>query len=133
MDDIEKSDHMICNTKSLLTFEHKKTNDQLFYQQMGNTQRVHLRDVEREYSLLTDSLNPKLYVCNNSIDSRGGNAISCDRAGICQGYNCYNAYHMNDYLLIPCKENTFVNYVDCDNNKCCSVRHQMFMNITKRR
>lgn len=133
MENIDKSDSMICNTKALMTFNHKKENDILFYNQMGNVQPTQLRDFDAEYELFTNTMNPRLYTCNPYVDARGGNAFQAPERTMCQGYQCYNSYHMQENLLVPCKENTFQNYVDCDNDKCCSVRHQLFMNVTKRR
>lgn len=130
---IEKSDHIICNKKSNRAFEAKKMNDILFYHQLGNTQPVALKNTDNEFKLKTAALNPRLYKCTDQVLTRGGNSATCQDASICQGYKCYSQYHMNDYLLIPCQTNTFQNYIDCDDNKCCSVHHQMFMNITKRR
>jgi hypothetical protein len=129
---IEKSDHIICNKKASQTFQHKKYNDKLFFQQMGNVQPTMLKNVAREHELLKASQNPRLYTCTEDIMSRGGNAEVCEGTDICQGYKCYTQYHLNEYLLIPCKTNTFRNHIECDNDKCCSVHHQMFMNLTKR-
>lgn len=134
MYDLEKSDIMVCNTKANLTWKHKKENDMIFFKQMGGTVPTKIRNVEAEFFLKTCDNNPRKYVCNDNINTRGGNAIvSCPDLSICQGYNCFTDNHMGEYLMIPCKTNTYRNYIECDNDKCCSVHHQMFDNMTKRR
>lgn len=130
--DIEKYDGMICNTKANMTFSHKKDNDNIFYQVMGNTQPTSIRDVQREFSMQTNSLSSRQYVCTPSIDTRGGNSVSCAPRVMYQGYENYNTYAMADYLLTPCKTNTFKNHISCDDTNCCSVHHQLFNNLTKK-
>jgi hypothetical protein len=130
MNDLEKSDKMMCNTKANNMYKYLKENDTLFLQRMRNTQPVHVRDIGKEWSHMID---PKMYICNDVINTRGGNAVYCEADKSAAGYNNYTKYHMNEYLLVPCKENTWKNYVQCDNNKCCSVKHQMYDNQTKRR
>lgn len=129
MNDLEKSDKMMCNTKANNMYKYLKENDALFLQSMRNSQPVHIRDVGREFS----QIDPKLYICNDVINTRGGNAVFCEADKLAPGYNNYTKYHMNEYLLVPCKENTWKNHVQCDNNKCCSVQHQMYDNLTKRK
>jgi hypothetical protein len=129
--DIEKYDIMMCNTKANMTFQHKKENDNIFFQVMGNTQPTQVRDVGREF-MIQNSRQSRQYICTPSIDTRGGNSVSCAPGEMYQGYANYNNYAMADYLMTPCKTNTFKNHVSCDEDKCCSVHHQLFNNMTKR-
>lgn len=130
---LDKSDHMICNTKSARTFKHRKENDLMFYAQVNNAYGPPSRNMEHEFSILTGT-DPRVCTLTPHIASRGGNLVSkCPDQLFCQGYSCFTPYYMPDYLMIPCTENTFRNYVVCDENKCCSLRHQMFMNLTKRK
>ena len=130
MNDLEKSDKLMCNTKANSMYKYRKENDSIFLQTMRNTQPVNIRDVGREFAEMID---PKLYICNDVINTRGGNAVYCESEKLAAGYNNYTKYHMNEYLLVPCQENTWKNHVMCDNDKCCSVKHQMYDNQTKRR
>lgn len=131
IDNVKKSDMMVCNTRANASFKFKKENDIAFLQQVRNTQPTKLKPIGLE-SLLQRSKNPREYVCNDSINSRGGNAVSCQDNDICTGYDCYDNYHMQEYLMRPCKFNTFRNFLIEDDNKICSRQHQLFNNLTKR-
>lgn len=130
LSDFEKSDIMICNN----VLERRCMNDtaqyRAFLQQLGKTQPVTLRDVDRETGFLQGQSTRTF--CNEATNTRGGNAVPC-KDSACIGYKCYTPYHMHDWLLTPCVDNTFRNHIECDDDKCCSIRHQMFMNITKRK
>lgn len=133
MYDLEKSDVIACKARAYNIYKHRKENDIMFLQQFANPQPVGIRDIRDEFSLLTAALDPRKYICNDMILSRGGNADYCDKEPFCQGYKCYSQYHLNEFLMTPCKYNTWRNYVDCDDTKCCSVHHQMYDNWTKRK
>lgn len=132
MYDLEKSDVILCNTKASNLYKHKSENDRAFLQRMGRTNPDDLRNVGLEHGLFK-SVDPRLYTCTPAIDSRGGNAVFCEKASFCDGYKCYTQYHLNDYLVTPCPTNTWRNHVECDEDKCCSVHHQMYDNHTRRR
>lgn len=38
------------------------------------------------------------------------------------------------FLVHPCanKKQKFVNYIDCNKDQCCTIRHELFGNLTKR-
>lgn len=135
MYDLEKSDIMQCNTKANNMYKYRKENDSLFLQRMNNTQPSQLRNFDEEFALFTDSIDPKKYICNEAINSRGGNAVFCAKKGqaLVGGYENYTSYHLNDYLMVPCKQNTWRNHIECDKDKCCSILHQMYDNVTKRK
>lgn len=132
--DLEKSDRMICNTRAFNTFSHKKQNDLLFYQTITNPiVSAPFYDVDIENKI--KAIDPRLCVLSTSTKVRGGNAIQneCDTKPFVQGYDNFAPYYLDEYLLTPCMENTFRNHLVCDEDKCCSLRHQLFMNITKRK
>lgn len=135
MYDLEKSDAIICNKKAQNMLKYIKENDSLFLQRLNNTTPNNLRNFDREFGLFTDNMNPKKHICNKAINTRGGNAVFCDLKGeeLVGGYANYTMYHLNEYLMVPCKQNTWRNHVSCDENKCCSILHQMYDNVTKRK
>lgn len=129
--DIEKSDSMICNNRTELAFKYNRMNERLAMQQFRGTLPVEVRSIDGE-SAYWRGMSTRTY-CNDLINSRGTNANKpCIDKTPCSGYDCYTPFHLSDFTLIPCKENTFRNFIDCDDSKCCSVHHQLFMNLTKR-
>lgn len=131
MMDIEKSDAMICNNHMERLCKYNALNNHAFVQQMTVPQPTQLRNVDQE-SQAYFGMSTRTY-CDDLINVRGKNAlVPCINKRPCMGYECYTPFHINDYTLIPCKENTWRNHLVCDDGKCCSLRHQMFMNITKR-
>jgi hypothetical protein len=127
------SDNMICNTRAHNTYKHARENDGVFLQRMNNTQATSIRDLDLEHRLRIATQDPRKYVCSDAIKTRGLNASRCgDNKPFCQGWSCYTNYHLDEFLLTPCKTNTWRNHIECDEDKCCSVHHQMFMNHTKR-
>lgn len=129
--DLEKSDAMICNNHMERQCKYNAMNNQAFMQQMSNPQATTLRDINMETKSFI-GMDTRVY-CNDLINIRGKNAlVPCINKRPCMGYECYTPFHINEYLLIPCKENTYRNHLVCDDDKCCSLRHQMFMNVTKR-
>lgn len=132
--ELQASDHMICNTRAHNVYKHARENDAIFLQRMNNPQATDIRDMVLENDLFRKSMNPRLYTCNNWITKRGLNASGCEeQRNLCDGWSCYTPYHLDEFLLTPCKTNTWRNHIACDDEKCCSVHHQMYMNHTKRR
>ncbi len=130
----EQSDHISCNTRAYLGWNHTRMNDEIFLRNIRGTGQSRIRDVEEESKLQKEIFKSKEYLCTPMINQRGGNAMPCagdDR--LKQGYNNFTAYHLSEYLMVPCKKNTFRNFVDCDEDRCCSVSHQLFNNMTKRK
>lgn len=128
----QQSDAMICNTRANNVYKHALENDALFLQRMNNSMPTRLRDFDREFDMMSASMNPRKYTCTDSIMSRGANVTTCNKQTFGVGWDAYTPYHLNDYLLVPCKDNTWVNHIECDDDKCCSVKHQMYMNHTRR-
>lgn len=129
---LEKSDKIICNNRAEMWFKANKNNYDIEYQQFNITRPVDIRDITIEN--ITRYAGSERNICNELINSRGGNAVICDNLKPAVGYSCFTDERMKDYNTIkPCKTNTYQNYVACDDYKCCSIHHQLFMNITRRK
>jgi hypothetical protein len=132
---IEKSDNILCNNTRYYDFYNKKQNDLALCWQLNGCSLPADKNIDFETRLWRGSSDDCRY---GVMWTRGGNAKdpSCKKKhtqiDVLAGYDNYTSSSLNDYLLIPCKQNTFRNYISCDDNKCCSIRHQMFMNLTKR-
>jgi len=131
---IEKSDKIICDNWSYSQFKHKQENDPLFVYRFMQPQPFEIRDIDLETTFLDTQYLPKKLTCTVGTRTRGNNATCGNSNGVipCEDFDKYTKYNMADWLLIPCKKNTFRNWVKCDCFKCCSY-HQMFDNITKRK
>jgi len=127
------SDTIHCNNYAYLVFQHKKDNDEIFINRMSKTVPHCVRPIDDESKLWSGSKSSRIPSCDPDIMNRGGNAPSKSPHCIKAGYQAWPSRNPNDFLLIPCETNTWRNYVDCDAKKCCSVHHQMFGNVTKRK
>ena len=132
MEDLSKSDNMICNSFSYNMFNWKKINDLMFLKQMSMPpQDQFTKDI-----CIEDKI--KFGVDKNCDDSttfntRGGNNDeTCEPCGFCKGFVCYNQYNLSEFLLTPCPINTWKNSIIQNDSMGCSKRHQFFMNVTKR-
>lgn len=132
MQDIEKSDHMICNTRKELAYKYNRLNDELFLQHFGKTLPHSLKDIDME-NKARNGKDERTY-CDYIVHTRGNNGTPpvLDKAP-CVGYDCYTPYHLNDFLLVPCTKNTFRNYLVQDEHSICTAHHQLFTNLTKRK
>lgn len=134
-DSLTMSDNILCTNMKYHDFYEKKKNDLAFCWQMNGCVLPEEKVIDRETRLWRGSKG-----ADCSLDlykTRAGNSKSpyCNDGKYdmpAQGYDNYNNYALKDYLLIPCMQNTFRNHLSCDDKKCCSVRHQLFMNMTKR-
>ena len=133
---LEMSDNIICNNMKYYDFYGKKKDDLAFCWQMHNCNRLPEKVINDETMLWRGHKEKNCDL--GYMKTRGGNI----KEYLCKemkkpmgpaGYDNYNAQSLQDYLLVPCKQNTFKNYINCDDKKCCSIRHQMFMNHTKRK
>lgn len=128
---LQMSDAILCNNMKHLNFYEKKKDDLAFCWQMHNCSLPEEKVVDNETRLWRGKKEADCSVGYFTV--RGGNAKPCNTAPYGPaGYDNYTSESLQDYLLIPCKQNTFRNYIRCDDKKCCSIRHQMFMNHTKR-
>jgi len=125
------SDAILCNNLRYHDYLHKKGNDRAFCWQMNACYLPAKKPVDVETRLWKKE---KGAMCGDIMNVRAGNARDCQPTPkTTVGYdNMASPMSMNDYLMVPCRENTFRNHLECDTKKCCSVRHQMFMNHTKR-
>lgn len=127
-----KSDYMLFTNISDLQFKDKRTNDLQFIYQMSRTAPRCMIDRGDELKFFKDIYANKIPFCNPCTDTRGGNYPGCERQRSCPKPE-YSKYYMQDFLLVPCPKPTHKNYLVCDEDHCCSKRHQLFKNITKRK
>ena len=126
-----KSDAMICNSTSYNAFYWKKYNDLMFIKQMDMPQNVDSIDRCIEDKLqMTESRECEV---SDRIYKRGGNAECYEPQHFCKGFDCYNNYHLSDFLITPCPINTWKNSLISNKDMGCTKRHQFYANVTKRR
>lgn len=135
-DALKMSDNIVCNNLNYFDFYHRKGNDHAFCWQMQGCMLPGEKAFDKETHLWRGKKEDDCTI--GLFETRGGNAkaMTCEKSLInieqAAGYDNYNANSLTEYLMVPCRQNTFRNYLNCDDKKCCSIRHQMFMNHTKR-
>lgn len=129
---IEQSDYILCKNIQNLHFKHKRESDLPYMSLLSKPLPCCIRDVSEEYQMWTDSYATRNPYCNESIVTRGGNNKKGGKTQVCRGYECLKGPYSHNFLLTPCTQNTFQNYLVEDNNKICSVNHQLFNNMTRR-
>lgn len=73
------------------------------------------------FYMLYDALESnRQLLCSVDIEDRGGNNVVPQKADL----------RSPGFLVQPCPNNTFMNHLVCDENKCCSKQHQLFNNWT---
>lgn len=128
---LQSSDDMICNSTAYNAYQWRKQNDLIFYKQMGMPQNTNLMD-----RCIEDNMRRGLSrgcEVSKRMFERGGNSTECEPEHFARGFQNYNKYHLNEYMMTPCPDNTWKNYLVHDDKKICTKRHQFFMNITKRK
>ena len=126
-----RSDSMICNSISFNRFYAKKHNDELFVKQMDIPQNANVMDRCIEDKMRLG--NSRECEISDRIIKRGGNNDpKCEPTHFCKGFQCYNNYHLSEYLITPCPINTWKNSIVENKIGGCSRRHQFYMNVTKR-
>lgn len=123
---------MVYTSISDLQFQDKKRNDLQYQYQMSKTTPRCLIDRGDELKLFKEIYKTKTPFCNSCTNNRGGNHPGCTPDRSCP-HPEYAKYYLNEFLLVPCPKPTHLNYVECDDKKCCSIRHQLFRNNTKRK
>jgi hypothetical protein len=131
MNRINQSDKILCHNIENLHFAHKRDNDTSYMFGLSRTMPNKIRDVSQEYQMLTHTFATRVANCTEDILKRGGNNVVPDLSS-CGGYECFKPCYTKEYQMIPCKENTFKNYLVSDDKKTCSSSHQLFNNLTKR-
>ncbi len=129
----KQSDSVQCNNHAYSVFKHKQENDSIFINNMTKVLPHCVRPIDDESKLWAGSQSTRIYTCTQDMMIRGGNAPNIPPPCLKAGYKTWPSRHPNDFLLYPCETNTWRNYIDCDASKCCSIHHQMFDNVTKRK
>jgi hypothetical protein len=128
---LQMSDFILCKNIQNLQFQHKRENDVPFMDLLSRPLPSKIRNVEEEYQMWTQTFATRIPQCNESIASRGGNNVAKPYKAPC-GYECFSPELMKEWVIEPCKKNTFQNYLVQDDKKICSKSHQLFNNVTKR-
>lgn len=128
---LQQSDILLCNNIENLQFSHKRENDMSYMYNLSRTMPNKIRNVTEEYQMWTQSLKTRVADCTNDIIKRGGNNVVPSLTQ-CGGYECFKPCYTQTFQTIPCKNNTFKNYLVNDNEKICTLSHQLFNNVTKR-
>lgn len=132
LNELERSDYMLCTNSAWLHYKDKYQNDGIFVDQMSRTQKWCLRDIDIESKFFNEnSRSTKAATCSPLMLIRGGSALNCEPNKICP--KLYTSYNMGDFLLQPCPKNTYKNYQVFDDKKQCSKSHQLLNNWTKRK
>ena len=125
----QQSDYMLYTNIADVQFAHKRANDLSFIYQMSRPapRCMMNRDIESKFQI-------KGYrtMCNPCTERRGGNAVACGSDRSCP-HPEYSRFYMNEFLMVPCPHPTHKNSIVCSEDSCCSKRHQLFKNITKRK
>jgi hypothetical protein len=129
---LQNSDYMLYTNISDLQLKDKRQNDLSYIYQMSRTQPRCLIDRGDELKFFADNYKNKTTICNDCITNRGGNGVVCNTDKSCPK-PIYDSYFIKDFLLVPCPKPTYKNYGVCNEDKCCSKRHQLFKNVTKRK
>lgn len=130
LDDLQKSDTILCNNHAYLIYKDRQFNDRQFLTQITQTKPECIRDIEKESKMFIVE-NSKKAECSDMLNTRGGNANNCELPKNCPNYD--SSYYLNNFLLVPCKKPTYKNYLVYDDKKQCSARHQILNNVTKRK
>lgn len=128
---LQQSDIILCNNIENLQFSHKRENDLSYMYKLSQTMPNKIRNVAHEYQMWTQSFKTRVADCTNDILKRGGNNVVPSLTQ-CAGYECFKPCYAKEFQTIPCKNNTFRNHLVNDDNKVCTLSHQLFNNVTKR-
>ena len=126
------------NTKD--TFPNQKLEDEIICQNYANMNDMYKHNnthIFGEYLFV-----PDYYKCNKNFVNENKVIFPeepklCDRSIVqYRGQNNKAPTNIdkrkNDFLIPLCNKNTYQNSIVCDDAKCCSKSHQLFMNMTKR-
>lgn len=131
---IDVSDRILCTDITYWNYEVNKNNESILQRQFQHSALCN-KDVNKETLLLLKHRERDCQVITQN--TRGGNAKSqiCDTSSysIPVGYDNFSSTSLAEYLVIPCKQNTYRNYLGCNATDCCSIRHQLFWNHTKKK
>lgn len=122
----DQSDSMLFTNISHLQFKDRKTNDLNFIYQMSKSTNRCRMDRDAEFKMLTQNYRSKQQTCVKELSSYREPNRPCPHPELDQ-------YYMQEFLLTPCFKPTYKNHLVCNEDKCCSKRHQLFKNVTKRK
>lgn len=128
---LQQSDTLLCGNIENLQFSHKRDNDLSYMYNLSRSMPNRIRNVGEEYQMWTQSFKTRVADCTDDILKRGGNDV-IPNLSQCGGYECFKPSYTNEYQIVPCKNNSFRNYLVNDLEKVCTSSHQLFNNITKR-
>ena len=128
---LQQSDNVLCNNIENLQFTHKRENDRSYMYKLSRSMPNKLRNVDEEYQMWTQSFKTRVANCTDDILKRGGNDV-IPSLSLCAGYECFKPCYTQEYQMVPCKNNSFQNYLVNDDMKVCTLSHQLFNNVTKR-
>lgn len=128
---LQQSDTVLCNNIENLQFAHKRENDLSYMYRLSRSMPNKIRNVSDEYQMWTQTFKTRVADCTDGILNRGGNDVKPNLTQ-CVGYECFKSPYTNEYQMVPCKNNTFKNYLVNDDMKVCTLSHQLFNNITRR-
>jgi hypothetical protein len=111
-----KSDRMLCTNSAYLHYKDQSYNDSIFVRQMQNKGCASPDQIINAESAL--KIKPS---------SRIADGVSCTPRKLAP-FKC-----TDDFLLVPCRKNTYQNYMVYDDEKMCSKSHQILNNLTRRR
>lgn len=130
---LQQSDLILCQNIENLQFTHKRENDMSYMLPMSRPLNNQIRDVKQEHTMWTQTFGTRVATCTDATLTRGGNnPIPAPRNNLCAGYECFAPAYTKNFMMVPCKENTFKNYLVEDHKKICTTSHQLFNNMTKR-
>lgn len=124
--DVDKSDYMLFTNISQLQWNDKRINDSQFIYQMNRTKPLCMADPDTESAMWKNVYKTKTPICMLNIKKHCEPIVSCPKP-------VNNSYTMKDWLMVPCAPPTHKNYIVEDNSKKCSLQHQTFRNVTKRK
>lgn len=127
----QQSDTLLCNNIENLQFSHKRENDLSYMYNLSRTMPNRIRNIAEEYQMWTQSFKTRVADCTTDIIKRGGNNVVPPLTQ-CAGFECFKPCYTQEFQTIPCKNNTHKNYLVSDDNKVCTLSHQLFNNVTKR-
>lgn len=128
MNNIDKSDSMLCTNNAYLQYNDIYINDKQFIKQMSNTRPEYIRDINKESDLFLVKSSKIKTPINQFNYNRNENLYD----------KCPDIRSMyeNDFLEIPSiAKNTYKNYLVLDPKDCKQkvLQHQILNNCTRRK
>ncbi len=126
---------MSCDTD----FNMEKISDEMMcknYKSLDSSYKQNNHNMYQEFSYVPDVYKCFKNICDETTLYWPLENRLCDREVILyRGQNNkapVNIEKKKNFLIPYCDCNTYRNHVVCNDSKCCSQSHQLFMNLTKR-